>query len=95
MNNDIVCKACGLFQCEPVIKRNGGHMTAYCAGCGKYIQHVRQSRPAFRFGKYKGRLIDDIVRSDPGYIRWFLQQDIKPGFRKNLEDALSGIEVQR
>lgn len=29
----------------------------------------------FSFGKYRGKLVDDIVSNDPGYVRWLLKQD--------------------
>lgn len=94
----IVCKRCSLFQEEPLIKRielpNGGfHMSAYCSGCGKYIQHVRHAEPVLRFGKYKGKRIAEIAKSDPGYLQYLLRGDIGEGLRKNIQDALS-VEVR-
>ncbi len=29
----------------------------------------------FSFGKYRGKLVDDIISDDAGYIRWLLKQD--------------------
>lgn len=29
----------------------------------------------FSFGKYRGKLVDDIISDDSGYIRWLLKQD--------------------
>lgn len=94
MNSDpIVCKRCGLFQDEPVIKRCGVHMTAYCSGCGEYIQRIRQVKPVLYFGKYKGRLLADVAKFDPAYLRWFLGQDIKDGLRRNITEALSEVQA--
>lgn len=94
----IVCKQCGYCQEEPLIKRialpNGGfHMSAYCSGCGEYIQHIKQAEPVLHFGKYKGKRIIDIATSDPGYLQWLVEQDIKVGLRKNITEALSEVQA--
>lgn len=94
----IICQKCGYYQEEPLVKRialpNGGyHMSAYCSGCGRYIQHIKHAEPVLPFGKYKGKRIADIAKSDPGYLRYLLSVDIREGLRKTIQDALSA-EVQ-
>ncbi|SFV56877.1 Exonuclease [hydrothermal vent metagenome] len=46
----------------------------------------------FKFGKYKGEQIEDIARSDAGYIRWMLKsleldEDLKYTLERVLENA--------
>ncbi|NEW61354.1 3'-5' exonuclease [Sulfurovum sp. bin170] len=47
---------------------------------------------SFKFGKYKGEQIEDIARSDAGYIRWMLKsldldEDLKYTLERVLENA--------
>ena len=47
---------------------------------------------SFKFGKYKGEEIDDIARSDAGYIRWMLKsleldEDLKYTLERTLENV--------
>ncbi len=47
---------------------------------------------SFKFGKYKGERIDDIARSDAGYIKWMLKsleldEDLKYTLEKVLENV--------
>jgi DNA polymerase-3 subunit epsilon len=34
-----------------------------------------QKKEIINFGKYKGRLVEDVFRDDPGYYGWILQGD--------------------
>lgn len=42
------------------------------------------------FGKYKGRLAEEVLRQDPGYYSWILQGDF-PG---NTKDAFTRIKLR-
>lgn len=33
---------------------------------------------AFNFGKHKGRLVKDVAKTDKGYIRWLLKENVIP-----------------
>lgn len=99
MISKIVCIPCGLIQEEPLIREvsspdGGYHNSAYCSGCGKYIQHIRQSKPpVLRFGKYKGKRLSEVVKTDLCYLEWLIKQDIKEGTRKDITDVLLGVPV--
>lgn len=40
-----------------------------------FISYNEEGVEAFSFGKYKGRLVDDILEKDPGYFGWVLNAD--------------------
>jgi DNA polymerase-3 subunit epsilon len=39
------------------------------------VVYNEQKKEVINFGKYKGRLVDDVLREDPGYYGWILQGD--------------------
>lgn len=53
-------------------------------------------RPAliktFKFGKYRGRLIEQIAQEDPGYLQWMLKNltDLNPDMKHTLKYYLIG-----
>ncbi len=56
------------------------------------LTHTPVMLQSFKFGKYKGERIDDIARSDAGYIKWMLKslaldEDLKYTLEKVLENV--------
>lgn len=49
-----------------------------------------QNREVINFGKYKGRIAEEVLRQDPGYYSWILQGDF-PG---NTKDAFTRIKLR-
>jgi hypothetical protein len=49
-----------------------------------------QHREVINFGKYKGRLAEEVLRNDPGYYSWIMQGD----FTKNTKDAFTRIRLR-
>ncbi|HHS92077.1 MAG TPA: 3'-5' exonuclease [Campylobacterales bacterium] len=46
----------------------------------------------FKFGKYKGEMIEDIARSDAGYIRWMLKSlELDEDLKYTLERVLENV----
>lgn len=45
---------------------------------------------AFNFGKYKGSLVVDVLRRDPGYYSWMLSSD----FTNNTKQVLTRIRMR-
>lgn len=43
----------------------------------------------FTFGKYAGRPLDEVARTDPPYLHWLLGQDFLPDFLALVERALA------
>lgn len=46
-------------------------------------------RPVINFGKYKGRLAEEVLRRDPGYYSWIMQGD----FPQNTKDCFTRIKL--
>ncbi len=47
---------------------------------------------SFKFGKYKGEQIDDIARSDAGYIKWMLKSlELDEDLKYTLERVLENV----
>jgi len=46
-----------------------------------------KNQEVFNFGKYKGKLVDDILDKDPGYYGWILNSDF-PLYTKKVMTAL-------
>ncbi|MCH5181316.1 MAG: 3'-5' exonuclease [Prevotellaceae bacterium] len=44
----------------------------------------------FNFGKYRGRRVLDVLRTDPGYYSWMMQGD----FTQNTKQVLTRIRLQ-
>lgn len=53
------------------------------------LVYDEQRRPVINFGKYKGRLATDVLKSDPGYYAWIMQGD----FPQNTKDAFTRIKL--
>lgn len=49
-----------------------------------------QKREVINFGKYKGRLAEEVLRQDPGYYNWIMQGD----FTKNTKDVFTRIKMR-
>lgn len=45
--------------------------------------------PTFNFGKYKGKIVEEVLRKDPGYYSWMLQGD----FTLNTKQMLTRIKL--
>ncbi len=54
--------------------------------CGRLI-YDDQNREVINFGKYKGRLAEEVLRQDPGYLAWIMIGD----FTKNTNDCFTRI----
>lgn len=50
-----------------------------------------QKREVINFGKYKGRIAEEVLRTDPGYYNWIMQGD----FTKNTKDAFTRIKLRQ
>lgn len=46
-------------------------------------------RPVINFGKYKGRLAEEVLKRDPGYYSWVMQGD----FPQNTKDCFTRIRL--
>lgn len=49
-----------------------------------------QHREVINFGKYKGRLVEEVLRRDPGYYSWIISGD----FPQNTKDVFTNIKLR-
>ena len=49
-----------------------------------------KKQEVFNFGKYRGRLVSDVLRTDPGYYSWIMQGD----FPLNTKKMLTNIKLR-
>ncbi len=45
-------------------------------------------RATFAFGKHRGRALEEVARTDPGYLRWFLDQDFLDDAKALVAEAM-------
>ena len=43
-------------------------------------------KPVFNFGKYKGKPVEEVLRSDPGYYNWMMQGDFAQHTKQKLTE---------
>lgn len=49
-----------------------------------------KKQEVFNFGKYRGKLVSDVLRTDPGYYSWIMQGD----FPLNTKKMLTNIKLR-
>ena len=49
-----------------------------------------KEEPIFNFGKHKGKLVKDVLKTDPSFFSWMMQGD----FPKNTKDVLCSLKYQ-
>ena len=49
-----------------------------------------QKREIINFGKYKGRVAEEVLASDPGYYNWIMNGD----FAENTKKAFTRIKLR-
>ena len=55
------------------------------------IIYNEQKQEVFNFGKYKGRLVEDVFRDDPGYYSWIMQGD----FALHTKKVLTAVKSRK
>jgi len=70
---DLVCKKCGTIN-EYRTEKKSNNLVAYCTACGSYIKNIPYSKPQLHFGKYKGRLIEEMKHPEEvNYLHWVIK----------------------
>ena len=52
-----------------------------------FIAYNEENREVFTFGKHKGKLVDDVLESEPGYFGWIQNADF-PLYTKKILTAI-------
>lgn len=90
-NLEIVCKNCGTIDFY-LTEVRGPHVSAICAGCGKFIKHLPQDIEfVIPFGKYVGRELSSMLSKDEtNYLHWLYQQTfVKKNFKDKIKNHLN------
>ena len=56
------------------------------------IVYNDKKQPVFNFGKYKGMLVEDVLRRDPSYYSWMMQGDFPLNTKKVLTNIKLGMK---
>lgn len=94
------CMDCGLFlECghanliekEVTFKNGAKHIELRCRDCGKFMQYKPQGSPyKFYFGKYKDRLLSEVMSEDFEYVYWCLE-NWEGKKHKKLQEAIDQL----
>ena len=55
---------------------------------GNFTKNKIDGSPSFTFGKYKGLRVQDVIKSNRGYLTWFLDQDFLDDAKQIVRDVL-------
>ena len=54
------------------------------------VIYNENKQEVINFGKYKGKLVIDVLKQDPGYYSWIMQGD----FSQNTKDVFTNIKLR-
>ncbi|MDR2027240.1 MAG: 3'-5' exonuclease [Prevotellaceae bacterium] len=57
---------------------------------GRFVKD-KNNEPVFNFGKYKGRQVKDILRTEPSYYSWIMNGEFTLDTKKVLTEIRSGM----
>jgi len=57
------------------------------ADCAGFIAFNKNNEEYFTFGKHKGKLVNEILKNEPGYFGWLLNADF-PRYTKKVLTAI-------
>ncbi|MFT6686947.1 MAG: DNA polymerase-3 subunit epsilon, partial [Bacteroidia bacterium] len=50
-------------------------------------------KPAFNFGKYKGHLVEDVLKKDAGYYNWIVRSDFNLHTKQKLKEIKLSLHL--
>lgn len=50
-------------------------------------------KPAFNFGKYKGHLVEDVLKKDAGYYNWIIRSDFNLHTKQKLKEIKLSLQL--
>jgi rRNA maturation protein Nop10 len=85
------CPTCGG---ATYTERKAMHVKWACPQCG-HIKFIAQPWQTFRlpFGKHKGAVLAQLVKSDPDYCRWMVENCSQPSVKRRFLEAVNALEV--
>jgi DNA polymerase-3 subunit epsilon len=58
---------------------------------GRRFMYVN-GKATFNFGKYKGRRVDDVLKTDQGYYRWMMEGDFAQHTKQKLKEIKESLK---
>lgn len=58
---------------------------------GRRFVYIK-GKPAFNFGKYKGKYVDEVLRNDSGYYNWMMQGDFAQHTKQKLTEIKESLK---
>ena len=79
-----VCNKCKNTFETGITYQNGKHQQLDCPVCKSFVKFLQQpvtnpGKELLPYGKYVGKSFEDVWAADPGYIRWFVGVNGRPG----------------
>ena len=70
--------------------QGGYHLTARCYKCNAFIKNLPHSEGSDKlyFGKYKGKFISEIAKTDKRYLEWLLTTNLKESLKFKIQQEI-------
>jgi DNA polymerase-3 subunit epsilon len=49
-------------------------------------------KPVFNFGKYKGKAVEEVLKTDPSYYSWMMQGDFAQHTKQKLTEIKESLK---
>lgn len=56
---------------------------------------LKEGKPVFNFGKYKGQLVEDVFRKEPQYYDWMMQADFPLFTKQCISEILNNMLLKK
>lgn len=94
-----VCNRCKKTFETGIIYQNGKHQQLDCPYCKSFVKFIQQpitnpGKELMPYGKHVGKTYQEVWETDPGYIRWFVGVNGRPGkVAQALLQQMSNTEI--
>lgn len=58
---------------------------------GRRLVYI-SGKPCFNFGKYKGKSVEEVLRTDPGYYNWMMNGDFAQHTKQKMTEIKNSIK---
>ncbi|MDR1846844.1 MAG: 3'-5' exonuclease [Bacteroidales bacterium] len=60
-----------------------------CADLTGLLYYNEEGKEIFNFGQYKGKVVEDIIKTDPSYFRWVMKADFPLSTKRVIYEIMS------
>ncbi len=90
---DVICTNCGSVEDYHIVPK-ANQQCAYCNTCGAFIKNISYAPQKFYFGKYKGKLVNEV--DDIQYLEWFVANTSpKPTMKEVVENWINHLKGEK